>query len=161
MDSGTTIAQGGVGEMSLNPKLRAIIGADAVGAIVEGTVLGEDPNGLMRVQVGRGELKVQSDTVVKGARLRVQLLARDLIVATRAPQYLSVRNVLAGAVTSVTDDDGDSDLIAIDIGATTIMARVTKAATRDLGLTTGTAVWALVKSVSLRSAKVRESLGAE
>ena len=57
MDSGKTIAQGELGEMSLNPGLRAIIGADAVGAIVDGTVLGVDPmSGLTRVQVGHGEL---------------------------------------------------------------------------------------------------------
>jgi molybdate transport system ATP-binding protein len=152
MESGSTVAQGGVAEMSLNPKLRAIIGADAVGAIVDGTVLGQEASsGLWRVRVGNGELKVQSGSHLTGARLRVQLLARDLIVATRAPEYLSVRNVLAGMITAVTGDDGESDLIAIDVGGTTITARVTKAATRDLGLETGTSVWALVKSVSLRS----------
>jgi molybdate transport system ATP-binding protein len=80
----------------------------------------------------------------------VQLLARDLIVATRAPQELSVRNNLTGVVTAVTDDHEDSDLIAIDIGGTIIMARVTKAATRELGLVAGLSVWALVKTVSLR-----------
>jgi molybdate transport system ATP-binding protein len=150
--SGKTIAQGGVAEMSLNAGLRAIIGADAVGAIVDGTVLGTDtPSGLMRVQVGRGELKVQFGTLNAGAKVRVQLLARDLIVATQVPRYLSVRNVLAGAVTAVTNDDGDSDLIAIDIGGTIIMARVTKAATRELHLAAGAPVWALVKAVSLRA----------
>ena len=61
-----------------------------------------------------------------GAKLRVQLLARDLIVATQMPQQLSVRNNLTGVVTAVTGDEGDSDLIAIDIGGTIIMARVTR-----------------------------------
>jgi molybdate transport system ATP-binding protein len=152
MESGRTIAQGGIADMSLNSGVRAIIGADAVGAIVDGTVLGLDPSsGLTRVGVGRGELKVLSETTAPGAKLRVQLLARDLIVATRAPQQLSVRNILTGIVTAVTGDEGDADLIAIDIGGTTIMARVTHAATRELKLTAGLPVWALVKSVSLRS----------
>jgi molybdate transport system ATP-binding protein len=152
MAHGRTIAQGGVAEMSLNQDLRSIIGADAVGAIVEGTVLGADPSsGLLRVKVGHGELKVQAEKSAVGAKLRVQLLARDLIVATREPQNLSVRNILAGIVTAVTSDDADSDLIAIDIGGTVIMARVTKAATQELGLEAALPVWALVKSVSLRS----------
>ncbi len=57
MESGKTTAQGSIGEMSLHPGLRAIIGADAVGAIVDGTVLGTDSSSaLTRVQVGRGEL---------------------------------------------------------------------------------------------------------
>ena len=151
MESGKTIAQGNLSEMSLNPGLRAIIGADAVGAIVEGTVIGRDPaSGLLRVQVGHGELKVHFGKAANGAKLRVQLLARDLIVATQAPQHLSVRNSLSGAVTAVMSDDEDSDLIDIDIGGTIIMARVTKAATRELGLAPGLPVWALVKTVSLR-----------
>jgi molybdate transport system ATP-binding protein len=152
MESGKTIAQGGVAEMSLNKDLRLIIGADAVGAIVDGTVLGMDPSsGLTRVGVGHGELRVQLAKVAPGTKLRVQLLARDLIVATQPPRNLSVRNILTGLVTAVVSDDADSDLIAIDIGATLIMARVTKAATRELSLAAGLPAWALVKSVSLRS----------
>jgi molybdate transport system ATP-binding protein len=151
MESGNTIAQGGVGEMSLNRDLRSIIGADAVGAIVDGTVLGVDPaSGLLRVKLGHGELRVEAAHVAAGAALRVQLLARDVIVATREPRHLSVRNSLTGVIRAVTSDDADSDLIAIDVGGTMIMARVTKAATRDLGLEPGLPAWALVKAVSLR-----------
>lgn len=151
MESGTTVAQGDLGEMSLNPRLRAIIGDDAVGAIVDGTVLGVDPSsGLTRVRVGRGELNVQSATTAPGEKMRVQLLARDLIVATESPQHLSVRNILPGVVASVIGDSADSDLVAIDVGGVIIIARVTKAATRELSLRPGLPAWALVKAVSLR-----------
>ncbi|HEX3395297.1 MAG TPA: molybdenum ABC transporter ATP-binding protein [Steroidobacteraceae bacterium] len=151
MESGKTIAQGDLGEMSLHPRVRAIIGADAVGAIVDGTVLGTDSSsGLTRVQVGLSELKVHCGAAGPGTKLRVQLLARDLIVATEAPRHLSVRNSLKGLVTSVAHDVEDSDLITIDIGGILVIARVTKAATSELGLAPGKAVWALVKTASLR-----------
>jgi len=151
MESGKTIAQGDLGEMSLHPRVRAIIGADAVGAIVDGTVLGTDSSsGLTRVQVGLSVLRVHCGQAAPGAKLRVQLLARDLIVATEAPRNLSVRNSLKGVVTSVAHDVEDSDLIAIDIGGILIIARVTKAATSELGLSPGKSVWALVKTASLR-----------
>jgi molybdate transport system ATP-binding protein len=151
MEAGKTIAQGNLSEMSLHPQIRAIIGSDAVGAIVDGTVLGMDSSGgLTRVQVGRGELQVQCGKTAPGTRLRVQLLARDLIVATEPPRHLSVRNSLPGVITSIANDVDDSDLIAIDIGGILIMARVTKAATRELGLAAGKPVWALVKTASLR-----------
>jgi molybdate transport system ATP-binding protein len=81
----------------------------------------------------------------------VQLLARDLIVATEPPVRTSVRNMLAGQVSAVTRDDADADLIAIDVGGTLIVARVTRAASRELALVPGLPVWALVKAVSLRS----------
>jgi molybdate transport system ATP-binding protein len=151
IEAGNTVAQGNLSEMSLHPRVRAIIGTDAVGAIVDGTVLGTDASsGLTRVQVGQGELKVHWGEVAQGTRLRVQLLARDLIVATESPQHISVRNSLAGVITSVAEDVDDSDLIAIDVGGILIMARVTKAATRELGLAAGKHVWALVKTASLR-----------
>jgi molybdate transport system ATP-binding protein len=151
MEAGSVTAQGTVGEMSLNPRLRSIIGPDEVGAIIDGVVLGVDSSSnLTRVRVGQGELNVQSRGLAAGTALRVQLLARDIIVSTRIPQHLSVRNSLAGIVTSIHGDDDDSDLITIDIGAEEIVARVTKAATRDLSLRPGMEAWALVKSVSLR-----------
>ena len=50
-----------------------------------------------------------------GTTLRVQLLARDIIVAARKPELLSVRNHLQGVVTAV-EDDGASDLISIGVG---------------------------------------------
>jgi molybdate transport system ATP-binding protein len=155
MIAGRVAAQGGIGAMSLDPQLRAIIGPDAIGAIVDG-VVGADAggglagSGLTRVQVGNGELHVQAANLAPGTKLRVQLLARDIIVALQLPQGLSVRNALAGSIVDITGDETDSDLIAIDIGGTRIMARVTKAATRELSLTVGLRVWALVKSVSLR-----------
>ena len=157
MQSGTVAAEGGITQMSLDPKLRALIGADAVGAVIDGTVIGADAaSSLTRVQVGNGEIKVEAARLDAGTRMRVQLLARDVIVSTRMPQYLSVRNSLQGVVSAIDDDvgragDADSDLISIDIGAgASILARVTRAATRELELAVGAPVWALVKAVSLR-----------
>jgi molybdate transport system ATP-binding protein len=162
LEAGTVAAQGGVAPMSLNPRLRAIIGPDEVGAIVDGRVIGMDPmSGLIRVQVGRGEINIPAHAIDSatlpaatdaaiGFALRIQLLARDIIVSTQRPERLSVRNAFAGTVAYI-QDDGDSDLVTIDVGATSIMARITKAATRDLSLRAGLPVWALVKSMSLRA----------
>ncbi len=103
------------------------------------------------MSVGRGELKVRAPDLAAGSKLRVQLLARDLIVATEPPRNMSVRNMLGGVVASLSQDDADSALIAIDIGGTLIMSRVTAAAVRDLALAPGLPVWVLVMSVSLHS----------
>jgi molybdate transport system ATP-binding protein len=156
MQSGTVAAEGGITQMSLDPTLRALIGPDAVGAVIDGTVIGEDAaSGLTRVQVGHGEIKVEAAPLAAGTRMRVQLLARDVIVSTRMPQYLSVRNSLQGVVTAIDTDGaghgGASDLVSIDVGAgASILARVTRAATRELELVVGAPAWALVKAVSLR-----------
>jgi molybdate transport system ATP-binding protein len=152
MRSGAVLAQGDIARMSLDPGLRSMVGHDEVGAIIDGTVIGEDPlSGLTRVHVGDGEIRVHTAAAAAaGTRLRVQLLARDVIVSTRVAQHLSVRNSLRGTVTAVDDDGDGSDLVAIDIGGASILARVTKAATRELALAPGSPAWALVKAVSLR-----------
>ena len=152
MEAGAVIAQGSIGEMSLDRRLRALIGPEAVGAIIDGEMLGEDAqSGMSRVRVGNGELRVQARGIAAGATVRVQLLARDIIVSTQMPQHLSVRNNLRGVISAVMGDGPHTDLIAIDIGGTDVLARITKAATRELALEPGIAAWALVKSVSLRA----------
>jgi molybdate transport system ATP-binding protein len=151
MEAGTTVAQGPIGPMSLRPELRAIVGAEAVGAVIDGEVLGVDETaGLVRVRVGAGELKVRAGRLRAGAQLRVQILARDVIVATAEPRHLSVRNRLPGTVIAIGREADDADLISIDVGGAVIQARVTTAATRELALAPGVVVWALIKSDSLR-----------
>ncbi len=156
MEAGKTVAHGEIGEMSLQAPLRAIIGPDAIGSVIDAEVLGVDSaSGLQRVRVGRGELAVQAPSAQPGAKMRVQILARDVIVATEEPHGLSVRNRLRGTVTAIARDDEHADLISIDIGGAALLARITSAATHDLGLRTGLPVWALVKSVSLRGRSIR------
>lgn len=151
MEAGHVVAQGSIADMSLNPQLRALIGPDQVGAIIDGVVVTIDTqNNLAKVRVGGGELNVQATGLTPGMALRVQLLARDIIVSTEPPQNLSVRNSIAGIVTAIQHDDADTDLITLDIGGKYLMARITRSATQELALTPGAKAWALVKSVSLR-----------
>jgi molybdate transport system ATP-binding protein len=81
---------------------------------------------------------------------RVQLLAREVILATRQPDYLSVRNAIEGVIAEMAADEADACLVRIDIGGAFVLSRVTKAAVEDLQLRTGSRVWALIKAVSVR-----------
>jgi molybdate transport system ATP-binding protein len=81
--------------------------------------------------------------------VRVQLLARDVILATEPPHALSVRNSLEGTVVDLTDDD-DEVLVRVDIGGANVLSRVTRAAIEALRLQRGSRVWVLIKAVSLR-----------
>jgi molybdate transport system ATP-binding protein len=151
MDAGHVVAQGALGDMSLHPRLRALIGPDEVGAIIDGAVVGIDTqHNLAKVRVGGGVINVQATALTVGMGLRVQFLARDIIISTEAPLHLSVRNGIEGIVTQIQRDDADTDLITLDIGEKHLMARITRGATVELALAPGSKAWALVKSVSLR-----------
>jgi molybdate transport system ATP-binding protein len=151
MDAGTVVTQGTLGEVSLRPELRAIVGPDSVGAVLDGVITRTDPaRGMADLQLGHGTLYVSLRDVAAGSRVRVQLLARDIILATESPRGLSVQNSLQGVVVDVTDDEHEAVLVKVDIGGAIVLARITQNALEALRLRTGASVWVLVKAVSTR-----------
>jgi len=151
MHEGRIVTQGSIDEVSLHPGLRAIVGAEALGAVLIGIVeLADESTGLAAVRVGDNVLQVALRGVRPGAQVRMQLLARDVILATVRPEGLSVRNVLRGSVARIVEDDPDTDLVYVDLGGPLVLARVTRAAALALALRPGAPVWVLVKSVSIR-----------
>lgn len=151
MDKGRVLAQGSLNEVSLLPALRDIVGADSVGAVVDGVVGSVDAAaGMAQLRVGRGILNVSVNDVAVGEQVRVQLLARDIILATEAPRGLSVRNELQGIVVGVEDDQEQAVLVTVDVGGANVLARVTQGAVQALDLRVGMSVWVLVKAVSTR-----------
>ena len=150
MEEGRVVVQGGLDDISLHPRLRAIVGPESVGAVLLGRVESDVRGRLATVRIGESMLSVPMRAAHRGSTVRVQLLARDIILATSRPEGLSVRNALVGKVTRVTGDDVDTDLVQVDVGGAYVMARVTREATAALGLREGLRVWALVKAVSIR-----------
>ncbi len=160
MDAGRVVTQGPLSQVSLAPELRAIVGPDSVGAVVDGLVTSVDISCAMaELRVGSGSLKVSVSCVSVGERVRVQLLARDIILATEEPRGLSVRNQLRGTIISMADDEDDARLITVDVGGAAVLSRVTRSAVEALGLRAGSNVWVLVKAVSTRGHAFRVGAG--
>ena len=149
LDGGQVAVAGDVGEVSLAPALRGIVGTEAVGAVVDGVVRSVDAaTELANIDVGGQKLQVSSRHLQTGQAVRLQLLARDLILAVQEPHGLSVRNQLRGRVDSISPD-GSGDLVTVDVGGITLLSRVTPAATQELRLAPGIELWVLVKAVSV------------
>jgi molybdate transport system ATP-binding protein len=151
LEAGQVLAEGPVDEMSLYPELQSIIGPDLVGAVVEGQVTRVSAEtGIADLAVGSGVLQVSLRDAPVGARVRLQLLARDVILATQPVQGLSVRNALPSTVIAISDDEFGAALVRVDVGGPIVLARITQNARRTLNLRPGDAVWTLVKAVSTR-----------
>ena len=151
LEAGRVVAEGPVEEMSLYPELQSVIGPDLVGAVVDGLVTRVNADtGSAELAVGTGTLQVSLREVALGARVRLQLLARDIILATQPVQGLSVRNALASTVIAISDDVFGAVLVRVDVGGAIVLARITQDARRALNLHPGDAVWTLVKAVSTR-----------
>ena len=151
LDGGRMLAEGPVSELSLRPELQSIVGPDLVGAVLEGVVTRVDPeHGSADLSVGRGTVQVSVRGAPVGSRVRLQILARDVILAAQPVQGLSVRNAIASTVTAISNDDYGQVLVRLDVGGETVLARITHHAQKALNLRTGDAVWTLVKAVSTR-----------
>ena len=150
MDRGRALAQDELSALSLRPECRAVLAADAIGAVVEGSIGTIDTDGLAQVRLGDGQLHVDGRGFRTGERVRLQLLARDLILATEAPRGLSVRSSLQGVITRLTPDEPQAVLVEINAGGVSLLARVTTGAAVELALRPGLPVWVLVKAVTLR-----------
>jgi len=158
MEAGRVLAQGALNEVSLLPALRDIVGADSVGAVLDGAVTAVDTSaGMADLRVGSGVLNVSVRGVRIGERVRVQLLARDIILAVEAPRGLSVRNELRGVVVELVEDEDEAVLVTVDVGGAHVLSRVTRSAVGALALRVGMGVWVLVKAVSTRGHAFRVS----
>jgi molybdate transport system ATP-binding protein len=159
MDAGRVVAQGTLKEVSLLPELRSIVGPDSVGSVLDGVVTSADiEQGMAVLRLGSGNLYVTLKDAAAGSRVRVQLLARDIILATEKPHGLSVRNTLEGVVAEIARDEDNAVLVKVDVGGGAIvLSRITQDAAGALNLHPGLPVWALVKAVSTRGHAFRMS----
>jgi molybdate transport system ATP-binding protein len=152
MEGGNVLAHGSLQQMCLHPQLQNIVGPELVGAVLEGKVTWtEVRTASAMVAVGTGTLHVAMRAVPVGTPVRLQLLARDVILATEPVQHLSVRNALAATVSELRDDAYGAVLVSCDVGGAVVLARITQDARAALDLRRGTSVWVLVKAVSLGS----------
>jgi molybdate transport system ATP-binding protein len=120
--------------------------------VLDGTITSVDEaRNLAELQLGKGTLRISAREVRVGATMRVQLPARDVILATEPPHGLSVRNSIEGVIDEISDDEDDAKLVRVDIGGGAfVLSRVTAAAVEALELRRGRPVWVLIKAVSMR-----------
>jgi molybdate transport system ATP-binding protein len=82
--------------------------------------------------------------------VRLRIPAREVILAMKEPEGLSLHNNLAGTVSSVhADPQSDHVIVQIAVGRVRVLAEVTRDATAKLGIVVGMPLFALIKSVSL------------
>ncbi|MGI8738462.1 MAG: molybdenum ABC transporter ATP-binding protein [Gammaproteobacteria bacterium] len=158
MSDGRVAASGSLPDVTSRLDLLPLTGRYAAGAIIEARVLSHDEAfELTRLGFGGGELTTPRVAMPPGARVRVHVRARDVAIALARPTGLSIQNVLAATLVDISQEPGAFAEIklAVGVGHTPLLARITRRAAHELKLAPGAAVFALVKAVSLD----RHSLG--
>jgi molybdate transport system ATP-binding protein len=150
LSQGTVQAAGPVSEMLERPDLQALAGRFEAGAILPGTIASHDPDmHLTRVDVQGLSFEMPFLDAPIGTPLRLRVRARDVTLATTKPTGISARNIHPARILALRPEaDTAFTEVLLDLGPAHLQARITRAAVRDLGLSEGQHVYALIKSVS-------------
>ena len=124
---------------------------DDAGTVIEATVAQQDEKYcLTRVDYAGGCLWVGKVDQPFGTRVRARVLARDVSIATQAPQGSSINNILNARIEEIRDEGADKVIVRMRVGeAQRLLSRITCRSRDHLGLKAGMYVCAQVKSVAL------------
>jgi molybdate transport system ATP-binding protein len=153
MSAGGVVRTGTSEEIMGRPDLRPSAGTFEGGAVIDARVVEQDLRyDLATLAFEGGTLAVTNIDALVGERVRVRIKARDVSIALKRPEDVSIQNILQGTVREVGPERGGAVDVVIMVGSTLVRARVTQRAVDVLALVPGRDVYALVKAVSLASA---------
>ena len=150
LEKGSVIASGALQETLARLDLPTAHFDDA-GTVIEATVAQQDEKyHLTRLDFAGGQLWVGRVEQPFGTTVRARVLARDVSIATQAPQGSSINNILNARIGEIRDEGPDKVIVRMQVGeAQVLLARITRRSRDHLGLHEGLFVCAQVKSVAL------------
>lgn len=155
MEAGRVTAQGPAIEMLADPAIAPAMGLREAGSMIFARVVAQEEDGLTRLETAGGPVFLPSIGAGPGARLRLRILAQDVMLATERPRGISALNVLATIVEDIRLGDGPGAMVQLRMGEERLLARVTRRSVRALDLHPGAQVFAVLKTVSVG----RENVG--
>ncbi|HEY7599719.1 MAG TPA: molybdenum ABC transporter ATP-binding protein [Candidatus Limnocylindrales bacterium] len=146
---GKVAAAGPTADIMQRLDIPALAGGADAGAVIEARVERHDePVGLTEVSSRAGLWRLHRIDAAVGTRLRLQVRARDVILARAAPTGISALNVLPGVVADIGARDTPVVEVRVDCNGEALIARLTRYSADQLGLAPGVPVFAVVKGVS-------------
>jgi len=154
VSNGRTVAQGATADVLERLDLNPATGRFEAGVVVTARVLAHDAAyHLTRLDLAGAHVTVPRADVAVGDQVKLRIRARDVALALSDPGDMTVRNRLPGRVVDVraeADSAFAETLVAVGAGpdAVRLRARITRQAADELGITVGSDVIALVKSIA-------------
>jgi molybdate transport system ATP-binding protein len=157
LEGGRVRASGPTIDLMQRLDLAPTAGPGEAGALIEARVeTHDDVYGLTTLVSRGGVWRVPRLEAAPGKTVRMQIKARDVMIACERPEAVSALNVIEATVAEIGPLDGAGIEIRLDARGEALVARLTRYSVERLSLRVGTPVFAIVKSVSFG----RESLGA-
>ena len=148
LDDGKVVVCGNLFDVTSNLALASYTGNLAAGSVIAAR-LEKQSQGIAELRFAGGVLNVPLMANNVGAQFRVRILARDVMLSLGPVEGVSANNILAAKVVATRAVDSVHTLVQLDVGGTKLLALITQQSLQRLGITPGTPVYALIKSVSV------------
>jgi molybdate transport system ATP-binding protein len=149
LDAGQVVATGAAGDVMTRLELPLAHG-DAAASIIDAVVSSVEPQYFLSyASFAGGQISLINSLKKVGQVVRVRVQARDVSISLLNPASTSVQNIFAATVVSVADDSPGQAMVALDVGGTRLLARLTQKSVDALALAPGQPVFAQVKGVAV------------
>ena len=149
ISAGRMVRAGTTAEVMADADALRAMGIRELAAMLPARVVAHLPDGLTQLEAATGPLYLPVFEGTPGTRVRIRVLAQEVILARSRPEGLSAQNILAGIVARITPGQGPGVLVHVAIGEDEIIARITRRAADQLALAPGDTVHAILKSMSV------------
>jgi len=149
IEKGSLVREGTTAAVMADPGALRAMGLREVAALLHAVIARHEDDGLTRLETANGPIFLPGVTGPVGMRLRVRILAHEVILSRARPEGLSAQNILPGTITAILPGDGPGVMVHIAVGAEEILARITRRAASDLGLRPGDGIHVILKAMSV------------
>jgi len=139
----------GPADAVLGGAARGVLGLEGEENILEGVLERPEAGGL-RLRVKEGLSLWVPEGPEPGARAAYAVLAEDILLSMAPLTGISARNVLEGTVSRVDEAGVSERVLTVEVAGMPLAVRVTQAAVRELGVSTGSRVFLVVKTSACR-----------
>ena len=154
LENGKVRTAGPLFEVMADPAAIPLLGVREAGAVIEADVMLHGEDGLSVLETSAGALELPGVQAPIGARVRLRVLAQDVILSRTRPKGLSSVNILPVTVTGVQRGDGPGAAISLQAGRDQLLARVTSRAVSELELAKGVACYAVIKATTVAPSSI-------
>ncbi len=149
LQDGQVRSQGPLFDVMADPAAVPLLGVREAGAVIEAEVMAHADDGLSTLQISSGTLELPGVQAAIGSRVRLRVLAQDVILSLDRPDGLSSVNVLPVKITGIHAGDGPGAAIALQAGSDRLLARITARAVREMRLDAGVHCYAILKATTV------------
>ncbi len=157
LEGGRVRARGTTAQVMADPAAQHALGLREIASLLPARIQRHDPDGMSLLETPAGTLVLPRVAGMPGEKVRVRILAHEVILARARPRQISALNVLPMRVHALHPGEGPGVIVELcpeaqehqGQGDAQLLARITRRSAEAMALAPGDRVHAIVKSLSV------------